>query len=274
MAKNNNFKKFLLFNLGLIPVFIFINFVKPVLDIEFKTATVTVQRQEISENLKSYSNEFIFIQKFVKNLEDNKIDEAITQVSSIETEDINQDLKDFFKIFYDYYSTKKSKNRDFAPILNDIWIIKKICNLELNDSFMATQYAETILFFCIKNFEQHNKNKDLLAKYCTQYIEFIEETNGYMSKELAAIMCLNIRTYYEIEGIVKNDEKILNVQNLITKYQQRYPEMLGENPKDGYEENCNYLKRFYELCDNIRNKHFFDKIDRFFFNKEISLLEV
>ena len=157
MAKNNNFKKFLLFNLGLIPVFIFINFVKPVLDIEFKTTTVTVQRQEISENLKSYSNEFIFIQKFVKNLEDNKIDEAITQVSSIETEDINQDLKDFFKIFYDYYSTKKSKNRNFAPILNDIWIIKKICNLELNDSFMATQYAETILFFCIKSFEQHNK---------------------------------------------------------------------------------------------------------------------
>ena len=150
MAKNNNFQKFLLFNFGLIPVFIFINFVKPVLDKELQPATVTVQRQEISENLKSYSNEFIFIQKFVKNLEDNKIDEAITQVSSIETEDINQDLKDFFKNFYDYYSTKKDKDRNFAPILNDVWIIKKICNFFITYFYLQ---SFSVLFLSKNQFE-------------------------------------------------------------------------------------------------------------------------
>ena len=104
-------------------------------------------------------------------------------------------------------------------------------------------------------------------------MEFVQQCAGYVSPKFAAIMCLHVRTYYEQEGISKTDEKIKSVEELIAKYQQRYPYLVGKNAKDKYTKYADYLRRFNKLCEVIRNKHVADKFYRLGFDKDIDLLE-
>ena len=262
----------MLFLIGLVPLIIFCNLVAK--DVQSDTKTTSIAIQRVQNNLTNLSYDFKFIKNFVENLEDGNEYKAIELVLNIENTELSSDLRSFFNLFSEYYFTKKNKNRNFKPIINNIGTIKSICLTDTNNEYLATQYSEKILFWCMKKFEQNAKNKKCLVQYCNQYIEFIGQTQGYQSAELAAIMCLHVRAYYEEEGISKTNEKIKSVQELITKYQQRYPEIFGETPKDDYQENANYLKRFNDLCNSIRNKHFWDKWDRLHFDNKIELLEV
>lgn len=270
MKTKNKFPNFMLFVIGFVPLILIVHFAKPNLRNDFRSNFVSVTRQSVKNGCNA---DFQYFNKIVDCIQDNKINEMLAVLDDLENINLNDDVKNFLITFRNYCQTEKKKDRNFKPVLNNIGIIKDFCDSELKDLDDSTKYIETILFFCMKNYEQYNKNKNLLISYCEEYINFIMQTKGYMSPKLAAIMCLHVRTYYESDGISKTDEKMNDVQNLINKYQQRFSAYFGDNPKDGYEESCNYLKRFYELCKDIRDKHVADKFDRLGFDKKISLLE-
>lgn len=270
MKPKNKFSNFMLFIVGVVPLILIVHFAKPNLQNDFRSNSVSVIRQSVKNG---YSEDFLNFQKFVVCIQDNKIAEMKCLLQELENIYLNDDVRNYLIDFRTYCQTEKKKDRNFKPVLNNIGIIKDYCDSELKDLDESTEYIETLLFFCMKNYEQYNKNANVLIKYCEEYINFVMQTKGYMSPKLAAIMCLHVRTYYESDGISKTDEKMKDVQNLINKYQQRYPDYFGENPKDGYEESCNYLRRFYELCKDIRDKHVADKFDRLGFDKKILLLE-
>lgn len=257
--------------LGIIPLIIFICLIKPQLGADLASDSTAVRRANNQKYYQSYGTKFV--QDVVKHLEDDETAKAMDLIATIDESAVPEEVKEFFKYFEVYCKTEKNKDRNFKPIINNIGTLKEYCKKELNDDIQATYLSESILFYCIKNYEKKSKNKSDLILYCEEYMEFVQQCAGYVSPKFAAIMCLHVRTYYEQEGIAKTDEKIKSVEELIAKYQQRYPYLVGKNAKDKYTKYADYLRRFNKLCEDIRNKHVADKFNRLAFDKDIDLLE-
>ena len=205
------------------------------------------------------------ITEILKKIENGKADEAVSQINMLTETDGTEAVRNYLNDFVTYYESDK-KQRKITSILNNMSIIKNFYMKEGLDEYSAITRSEVIPFFCIKNFELSVKKPKDLNGICNVYLQ--NTLTNHLSQYSAVIICLKVRSYYKMEGMGKTDDYISDVQKMIAEY-QKYDE-IGRNPK--YPEEAAYLNRFLKLCDNIRNKHFFDKFDRLSFNMKISRL--
>ena len=116
-----------------------------------------------------------------------------------------------------------------------------------NDS---NRYSEVIPFYILKNYEK--KEKDCVSLCETFLQNSTLNSNGYLTKKGAVVICLKIRKLYEDDGIVKNDERLKSIQNEITRYIQMYPDELEGSPV--FSDEINWLRIFDSfLKDRIEN---------------------
>ncbi len=205
------------------------------------------------------------ITEILKSLENDNADEAVSQINLLTENDGTEAVRNYLNDFAAYYKSDK-KHRNITSLLNNMSIIKNYYIKEGIDEFSAISRSEVIPFFCIKNFELSVKKPKELNGICNSYL--LNTLTNHVSQYSAVIICLKVRSYYKMEGAGKTNDYIEDVQKMITEY-QKYDE-IGRNPK--FPEEAAYLNRFLKLCDNIRNKHVFDKFDRWTFNMKISKL--
>ena len=255
----NEIKKFPWILLGLLAWFIIFSFGKSEILWDLGSTSIFEQAKAESTN----SN---LVTEILKKLENNKIDEAISEINRISSEDFPESVREYLGEFVSYYNSDK-KQRDITALMNGMTIIK---NYYISEGFTEVDSigrAEVIPFFCIKNFELSVRKPKELNLICDIYLN--NTVKNHVSHKTASIICLKIRSYYKMEGLGKTDDYIKDIQEMITGYQEKFPSELGlENPT--YVEESAYLKRFNGLCENIRNKHVFDKWDRLTFNMKIA----
>lgn len=204
-------------------------------------------------------------------LENEKIYDAFNKINDLPDE-LPENVKNYLDEFSNYYAdnikSKKSGTQNISYLINNMNVIKNYYEKQGFSEPEAIQRSEIIPFCCIKNFELKKNKANKLYEICDTYLN--HTATNHISKRSVAIICLKIRSYYRAEGIAKTNDYIENVQQMITSYQQQFPAELGKNPV--YKEEAAYLERFKKLCDSIRNKHVFDKWDRFWFNDKIAAL--
>lgn len=199
-------------------------------------------------------------------VENNSPDEIFAVIFD-EDSDLPDSIKKYLVKFKEYYEADK-KIRDISYLINNMNTIKSYLeNQGLNES-QAIQFSEVIPFYCIKNFEISRNKPGKMYTICDNYLK--NTATNHLTEKSAVIVCLHIRSYYRKEGIGKTNDYVEHVQEMITSYKEKYPSELGPNPM--YKDEADYLERFDKLCDNIRNKHVFDKWDRLTFDDKISKL--
>ena len=209
----------------------------------------------------------------MQNIENGEIDDFFAAVSN-NSDEYPEAVMFYFTKFYDYINSDK-KHQDITYLLNNMPVIKNYCldcNFTEPDAIM---YSEYIPFYCIKKYEikKNKHNSGRMYDICTTYLK--NTTTNHISEKSAVIICLQIRSFYRKDGVLKESDYINDVENMITTYQQQYPMELGSIPK--YIDEAAYLNRFKNLCSNIIKGlgrfHLGDKWARITFDDKISKLE-
>lgn len=201
-------------------------------------------------------------------IKDNKIEEALSSILLLESDNNSEPVKEYFNDFRSYYNADQ-KQKNVLPLINNMVVIKRYYQQQGFNETESISRAEIIPFFCIKKFEL-SKKPNVLNTICDNYLSNTE--SNHISEQTAVIICLKIRTLYKKEGIGKTNDYIKDIEEKITAYQNRYQTELGSKTNSTYSEEAEYLNRFKKLCENIRNKHVFDKYDRLVFDMSISKL--
>lgn len=147
-----------------------------------------------------------------------------------------ENLYGYFENFFAYTKKSKKAKTEETYFISASKTVEEYFKDKKNPAEKAFRLSEQIPYYIARNYVQ-NQSKDLILSFAEEYKNRFSRFDS-ISKETADIICLYFYSYYKNHKT--NNDWLKTEINEISKIQQRYRALLGENGI--YDKQRDYLK--------------------------------